>query len=93
MTIHIENTLPEPVLRQRRNLILSAMAVFLFVDLKKKGAEVTIIDFIGFKVKVPNEFPIGVYLGVILTYFIIRYLQYFYHFNFASMRLLFWGAV
>lgn len=62
----------EPFIRQRRNLILCACLV-LFINLT--GAQLKQINFLGNSVEIRNPASMPWLLGIVLSYFFIRYLQ------------------
>ncbi|HHC6553096.1 TPA: hypothetical protein ACN33P_004836, partial [Vibrio parahaemolyticus] len=66
--------LSEGLLRQRRNLLVSSVAVFIFIAL---GFELTELRFLGNTAKVNNPLVVPILLMVAHLYFTLRYWQYY----------------
>ncbi|PTP88417.1 hypothetical protein [Vibrio splendidus] len=62
------------LLRQRRNLLVSSVAVFIFIAL---GFELTELRFLGNIAKVNNPHAVPILLFVAHIYFTLRYWQYY----------------
>ncbi|MGR5250187.1 hypothetical protein ACPV4Z_17110 [Vibrio aestuarianus] len=62
------------LLRQRRNLLISSVAVFIFIAL---GFELTELRFLGNIAKVNNPHAVPILLFIAHSYFTLRYWQYY----------------
>ena len=63
----------EAFFKQRRNLIASSLLV-MFLNIA--GGELKTLNLLGNKIEFTNSRVIPIALGVMLTYFVVRYLQY-----------------
>lgn len=69
-----DRELSSGILRQRRNLLISSVAVFIFLAL---GFEITEIKFLGNSAKVNNPFAVPALILMAHVYFTLRYWQYY----------------
>ncbi|APC89883.1 TPA: hypothetical protein NGU10_002906 [Vibrio parahaemolyticus] len=69
-----DRELSNGILRQRRNLLISSVAVFIFLAL---GFEITEIKFLGNSAKVNNPLAVPVLILMAHLYFTLRYWQYY----------------